>query len=198
MVGGPPAVGKSTLGSACALAFGAALLDQDVLTGPLTAVVADLLHTDDLDSPRLAEATRHARYESIVATAVDNLRCRTPVVLVAPFTRERSEPARWQVLRDRLVEAGARPHLVVPWLPAGELLERLRTRAAARDRAKLTDPAAFLRQHQAQPPGVPHVSVDARWDLQRQVDWVRTQLFVGPTGSPGSHLDPRSSEHGRF
>jgi predicted kinase len=137
VVCGPPATGKSTLGAALARALGAALLDQDVVTGPLTAAVARQLGTDDLDSPALGGATRTARYETLHAAAEDNLRVGHPVVLVAPYTTERRDPAAWQRPADQLRAAGGTPFMV--WLhlaPAG-LLVRLRERSAARDRGKL-------------------------------------------------------------
>ncbi|MDT4976001.1 MAG: hypothetical protein QOG98_1759, partial [Pseudonocardiales bacterium] len=61
VVCGAPASGKSTLGRALATRLGAAILDQDVLTAPLVAVVSALLGSADLDSPELAGATRAAR-----------------------------------------------------------------------------------------------------------------------------------------
>ena len=42
LIGGPPATGKTTLAEALAPRLDAALLDLDVATGPLTAVVAGL------------------------------------------------------------------------------------------------------------------------------------------------------------
>ncbi|GIF63616.1 hypothetical protein Ais01nite_16510 [Asanoa ishikariensis] len=108
LVAGPPASGKTVLGAALARRLGATLLDQDVLTQPLTSVIADLLGTDDLDDPRLAGATRFARYEALYAAAVDNLAAGNPVVLVAPFTTERRDPAAWHRIADRLTAASNR------------------------------------------------------------------------------------------
>jgi predicted kinase len=42
LIGGPPATGKSTLAEALAPRLGAALLDLDVATGPLTRVISGL------------------------------------------------------------------------------------------------------------------------------------------------------------
>jgi predicted kinase len=176
IVSGPPAAGKSTLGAGVASVLGAALLDQDVLTGPLTAVIAGLLRTTDLDDPVLAEATRDARYETIVAAAADSLRCGTPAVLVAPFTAERAGPGRWAALAARLTAAGGRPRLVWLELPAGELLSRLRARGADRDAGKLADPAGFLSRSQVATPVIPHLAVDATWPPHRQIDFVVAAL----------------------
>jgi predicted kinase len=161
LVSGPPASGKTALGRALAARLGAALLDLDVATAPLAAVVADLVGQSDLDAAELAGTTRAARYETLFALAEDNLRVGCPVVLVAPFTTERQESKAWTRIADRLTAAGGTPTLV--WLRAGRelLLERLRSRGAARDLGKLADPAGFLDRIPLVPPEVAHVAVDA-------------------------------------
>ncbi|MFE2427677.1 AAA family ATPase [Streptomyces sp. NPDC059373] len=161
VVCGPPATGKSTLGAALARALGAVLLDQDVVTGPLTAVVAGLLGTDDLDSPALGGATRTARYETLHAAAEDNLRGGRPVVLVAPYTTERRDPAAWQRPAGRLRAAGGTPVMVWLYLAPAGLLARLRERSADRDRGKLNDEERYLALIDLDPPAVPHLAVDA-------------------------------------
>jgi predicted kinase len=170
LVTGPPASGKSTLAVAVAARLGAALLDQDVLTGALTAVVGDLVGTHDLDDPRLAGRTRDARYEAVLATAEHNLRAGTPVVLVAPFTAERADPVAWRKVRDRLTHAGGDPALVWLRLPADELVRRLRARGAARDTGKLADPAAFTTGALLAPPVVEHIAVDATAGTAQQLE----------------------------
>jgi predicted kinase len=176
VVTGPPASGKSTLGGILARHLGAVLLDQDVVTRPLTAVVAGLLGTDDLDSADLAGATREARYETLLAIAADNLALGRPVVLVAPFTDERRRPVAWQRLADRLTDAGG--HAVLVWLrlSAEQLLVRMRERAAARDRVKLADMHGYLARVDLQPPAVEHLAVDASDDLAAQAHRVLAWL----------------------
>jgi predicted kinase len=174
LITGPPASGKSTLATAVAARLHAALLDQDVLTGALTRVVGDLVGTHDLDDPALAGLTRGPRYEAVLATAEHNLRAGTPVVLVAPFTEERRDPAAWHVVRDRLRDAGGAPALVWLRLPADELVRRLRTRGAARDRGKLADPATFADSAQLRPPVVEHIAVDATAPTPQQLEDVFT------------------------
>lgn len=176
LISGPPASGKSTLAGAVAARLRAALLDQDVLTGALTEVIGNLVGTQDLDDPSLAGLTRAARYEAVLATAVHNLRVGTPVVLVAPFTAERADPAVWHAVRDRLREAGGRPALVWLRLPADELVRRLRDRGAERDRGKLADPAAFAGSAVLRPPVVEHIAVDATAVTGQQVEDIFSAL----------------------
>ncbi|WP_051581371.1 AAA family ATPase [Pseudonocardia acaciae] len=178
LISGPAASGKSTLGAALAARLGAALLDQDVLTGPLTSVVGALVGSDDLDDPVLAGPTRAARYEALLATAVDNLQIGRPVVAVAPFTAERSDPAAWAAVRDRLVAAGGSPVLVWLRLDPDELLRRLRSRGAARDRAKLADPTAFLATGVLTAPRTEHLELDASWPVERLATTL--QRFLAP------------------
>ena len=84
------------------------------MTGPLVGVVADLVGVHDLDDDRLARPTRDARYETIAAVAEENLHAGMPVVLVAPFSRERRDLHAWEALDGRLRAAGGSPLLV--WL----------------------------------------------------------------------------------
>lgn len=175
-VAGPPASGKTVLGAALARRIGATLLDQDVLTHPLTSVVADLLGADDLDDVRLAAATRFARYETIHAAAVANLGVGNPVVLVAPFTGERRDPAAWRVVADRLTAAGGRPLLVWLRVTPDLLRARMAGRAAGRDRGKLADLAAFLDRVDLDPPAAAHLAVDAAAPTADQVRAVLERL----------------------
>src|SRR4051794_31015077 len=161
LVSGWPGSGKSTVGRALARRLGAALVDQDTVTGPLVAVVADLVGVDDLDDARLAGPTRQARYDTLVDVAEDNLRVGTPVVLVAPFSRERRDLHAWGSLDRRLRAAGGAPLLVWLRLDPAAVVRRLRARGAARDLAKLADPAAFVAGLAAGEPVGPHVVVDA-------------------------------------
>ncbi|MDQ1644501.1 MAG: hypothetical protein QOJ50_685 [Cryptosporangiaceae bacterium] len=161
MLTGAPATGKSTLGRLLARRLRAALLDQDVATQPLVDVVQGLIGVDDLDDPRLAAATRAARYEVLAALAVDNLSAGVPVVLVAPYTTERADPQAWDLLRSRLARAGGAPLLVWLSLPPEEIVRRLRARGAARDRAKLAGDAYLRRPAGVAAPSVPHLALPA-------------------------------------
>lgn len=158
LIGGAPATGKSTLGVALAPGLGAAILDLDVATGPLTRVVSDLVGPRDLNDPALAAVTRDARYGTLLDLAAANLRAGLPVVLVAPFTAERAQRSAWAATAARLA---AEPTLIWLHLPAGELVRRLSARALARDQDKIADPASFLAGLDLQPPVVPHLALDA-------------------------------------
>jgi predicted kinase len=158
LIGGPPATGKSTLATALAPEMGAALLDLDVATGPLTRVVSGLIGVRDLEDPVLAGLTRDARYDTLLQLADANLRAGLPVVLVAPFSRERAEPSAWAATARRLATD---PTMVWLYLPPQELIRRLTRRALSRDGDKIRDPAAFLTGLDLEPPVVPHLALDA-------------------------------------
>ena len=164
LLSGAPASGKSTLSHLVAHELRAAVIGQDVATGPLVSVVQQLIGVDDLDDPRLAGLTREPRYQVVLDLAVDNLAAGMPVVLVAPFTVERIDPVAWSATHDRLAAAGGTPLLVWLRLEPCEVLRRLRDRGAARDAAKLADEAAFLGRlatKACRPPVVPHLDLDA-------------------------------------
>ena len=161
LLSGWPGSGKSTVGRALARRLGAALVDQDTVTGPLVSVVAGLVGVDDLDDARLASPTRDARYETVGAVAEENLRVGLPVVLVAPFSRERRDLDAWQTLDLRLRAAGGLPLLVWLHLEPDVVVSRLRARGATRDVSKLADPASFLARLDRGTPAGPHLVVDA-------------------------------------
>ena len=173
LIGGPPATGKSTLAAALDPRLAAALLDLDVATGPLTRVVSGLAGVADLDDPVLAGLTRAARYDTLLGLAAANLRAGRPVVLVAPFTAERAQPAAWAALAGRLAVP---PVLVWLHLPPQELIARLTRRALSRDEDKLRDPAAFLVGLDLQPPVVPHLALDASQPIRTLVRSVLDHL----------------------
>jgi predicted kinase len=158
LIGGPPATGKSTLATALAPEMGAALLDLDAATGPLTRVVSGLIGVRDLEDPVLAGLTRDARYDTLLQLADANLRAGLPVVLVAPFSRERAEPSAWAATARRLATD---PTMVWLYLPPQELIRRLTRRALSRDEDKIRDPATFLTGLDLEPPVVPHLALDA-------------------------------------
>jgi len=175
LISGAPATGKSTLAAALARRLGAAVLDIDVATGPLTAVVADLIGLADLSDPRIAQLTRAPRYDTLLALAEDNLRAGISVVLVAPFTAERSV-AGWTAVADRLSAHAAGLALVWLHLPSHQLVDRLKRRGAARDTDKVNNPGAFLDTVDRDPPAVPHLALDATMRVADLVDRVVAHL----------------------
>jgi predicted kinase len=173
-VGGAPASGKTTLGRALAPALGAALLDLDVATGPLTSLVLELIGATDLSDPRVAELTRDRRYETLLALAADITRGGTSVVLVAPFATER-DAAVWAAIAARMA-VSADAHLIWLTLPPDELARRLIARGAARDTAKRRDPAAWLASLETDTPSAPHLALDAMRPVDELVAAVGTHL----------------------
>jgi predicted kinase len=171
LIGGAPGTGKSTLAAALAPRLGAALLDLDVATGPLTAVVSDVVGAADLSDPRIARLTRTPRYETLYGLAEDNLRAGMSVVLVAPFTTERTAEG-WTAVVRRLT------HPVLVWLhlPDEELVERLTRRDAARDTAKTANPSAYLAAIDRDPPAAPHLALDATGPPAELVEAVLAHL----------------------
>lgn len=176
---GGPGAGKSTVGRALARRLGAALVDQDTVTGPLVVVVANLIGVHDLDDARLAGPTRQARYEAVIAVAEDNLRVGTPVVLVAPFTHERREGRVWAGLDRRLRAAGGSPLLVWLHLDPAAAARRLGVRGAARDLSKRKDVEAD--PEDPEPAGA-HLAVDAERSTEDMVATVVAALVnPGPS-----------------
>lgn len=165
LVTGPPGGGKTTLSRPLARQLGAALLDRDTATAPLTRVVAGLLGTppDDLDDPRLRGVLGDAAYRAVLAAAGDTLTLGRAVVVVAPFTRALADADAAGEVQAQLAGAGLR----VVWVdcPPEERLRRLQARGEARDARKLA--AAQLAP--AAPPGVPHARVDGTDELDRQL-----------------------------
>jgi predicted kinase len=158
LIGGPPATGKSTLAMALAPRLDAAVLDLDVATAPLTRVLSELTGLSDLDDPALAGLTRDARYDTLLGLAAANLAAARPVVLVAPFTLERSVPSAWAATARRIP---ARATMVWLHLAPGELIRRLTERGLARDEGKVRDPALYLAGLDLEPPAIPHLALDA-------------------------------------
>jgi predicted kinase len=173
-VAGPAGSGKTTLARALAPALGAALLDLDVATGPLTALVLELIGARDYADPRAAELTRARRYETLLNLAADNADAGLSTVLVAPFTAERSLRG-WQAAAARL-SAGSEPRLVWLTVPTAELTRRLMARGAARDADKRANPEAWVASLAAEPPEAPHLALDATRPVAELVDAVLNDL----------------------
>jgi predicted kinase len=139
VVAGPPASGKTTLAAALAHVLHHAFIDLDTVTGAMTRAALALAGTDEtaLDGA-LGARLREARYGALLDTAAANLGVGLGVVLSAPFTLERAEPARWEAVRERLGDAD--PALICLELDEPSRRARMEARGAPRDRAKLRLP----------------------------------------------------------
>jgi hypothetical protein len=69
---------------------------------PIVVDWKNLIGVNDLDDPVLAGLTRDARYDTLLGLADANLRAARPVVLVAPFSAERTQPSAWAATARRL------------------------------------------------------------------------------------------------
>lgn len=182
LISGPAGAGKTTTGRAVARHLGAALLDLDTLTNPLVDLLAeDLGVVGDYADPALASRVREPRYEALIATAVDCLNAGCAVVVVAPFTRERTDPGRLERLEHRLRTAGGEP--VMAWLdaPAEVRRQRMGRRGAARDAAFVARPDD---EHPAADTAAPvgeHLVVDATAATSDQVAHILGHLVAPPT-----------------
>ena len=177
LIAGPPASGKSTVAASLAKTLGATLIDQDAATGPLLSVIGSLINIDDIDDPRLATLTRADRYETITCLAEDNLRVGNTVVVVAPFTAERTNLRVWEDLFHRLQRA-AEGAVTMVWLYLSreELLHRMRARRADRDASKLGEEQRFIDQLDFGPPVGPHIPIHAVGSVDQIVLSIINQL----------------------
>jgi predicted kinase len=177
LIAGPPASGKSTVAASLARTLGAAVIDQDVATGPLVNIIGSLIDVNDIDDPRLAALTRTARYETITCLAEDNLGAGRTVLLVAPFTEERKNLHAWEELSRRLRQAGAVTVTMV-WLDLSrdELLRRMHARGADRDADKLRGEQRFIDQLHLGPPVGPHIPIHAVGSVDQLVHRIVLQL----------------------
>lgn len=156
---GNAGAGKSTFAAQLRTKLGAVLLDIDTVTERLARLVLSGhgLSGDDRDSEAYKALLREPIYETLFDAANDNLDC-LPCVIVGPFTRERRQADWPERLRARL---GADIEIYHVWCGSDERRRRLEQRANPRDRAKLSDFAAYAALgEEAGPLPFPHQYVD--------------------------------------
>ena len=115
--------------------------------------------------------------KTITWLAEDNLRVGNTVVVVAPFTAERTDMRAWEDLHHRLQRAtdGA-VTMVWLYLSREELLQRMRARLADRDASKLREEQRFVDQLDFGPPVGPHIPIHAVGSVDQIVRSIVTQL----------------------
>ncbi len=186
VVSGPAGSGKTTFATSLASETGFVLLDLDDVTGPLTAAALALAGAEPyaLDGDSAGARLREARYACLLGTAAANLAVGRRVVVVAPFTRERASVEAWEGVVGSLgARASSAGHGAVALCyldcPTDLLLERLASRRALRDRAKIDRPELVRAAVLVGRPVVAHVRVDATSSLGDQVRDAVAELGFG-------------------
>jgi predicted kinase len=170
VVCGVPGSGKTTFARGLARRLRWALLDLDTLTNPLFEYAGGEFLVDvPTAEPTVRATVNDVRYTCLFDTARENLALGINVILVAPFTSERTFPAAWARLTERLAVPDHSVHLA--WLdtPPAEVVKRMRLRGAARDIEKLKESHRFLTPDVTAPPGVMHTRVDGLQTPTEQV-----------------------------
>lgn len=161
IVCGVPASGKTTFAQALAHELRWTYLDLDTLTNPLFEYMGGEFLVDVPTSEPPARANvNDIRYTCLFDTTRENLGLGNSVVVVAPFTSERTFPAAWARLVERLAIPAARVHLAWVDTPADEVVIRMQLRGAVRDLEKVKEPERFLSPEVTRPPGVQHIRID--------------------------------------
>jgi len=163
VVAGPPGAGKSATADVLRrlLVPHPALLDKDTLFEGLEAEVlaAHGRPDDEREGAWYDEHVKRHEYAALTAAAREVRAGGCPVVLVAPFTTQIRDTARWSAWVEEL--GGAPVHLVWTRVDPEELRARLRARGRGKDAAKLAAFDAFVaRMLPSTPPPVPHLAVD--------------------------------------
>lgn len=148
LVGGYAGSGKTELGRILARETGWSILDKDTLTRPVVEVALETLGQSphDRESSTYFDVIRPREYESLIATAHENVQCGNSVILTAPFIRELNDPA-W-IERTQAGFAAMNAHMTVIWVycDAATMQTYIRHRGAARDSTKLADWSTYLAQ----------------------------------------------------
>lgn len=174
---GVPASGKTTFARALARKQRWPLLDLDTLTNPLFEYAGGEYLVDVPSAHPTARASvNDVRYSCLFDTAAENLALGVSVIMVAPFTSERTFPAAWARLVEKLGVPDRQVHLT--WLntPPAEVVQRMQRRGAPRDLEKAKDAQRFLTPDVTRPPGVEHIRVNGLLSPAGQVEEFLSQL----------------------
>lgn len=166
LVAGVAASGKSAFARALAARLRWMLLDLDTLTNPLFEYAGGDYRASTTNPSARSEFDR-ARYACLYDSARENLSVGQNVILVAPFTSERTSRREWEGVPGRLGIRSDFVHLV--WLdtPVLEVARRMSQRAASRDAGKL---ATLETTDAVAPPAVDHLRLDGMLEPARQVE----------------------------
>jgi predicted kinase len=184
LVSGPPAAGKTTLATALATALHYAIVDLDTVTGPLTRAALRLSGEDGaaIDSSA-GQRLRASRYETLFDVASANLAAGIGVVIAAPFSAERSSPARFEDLVRRLCPGDRADSVALLYIDTSDdvVRRRLKSRNADRDRAKLLRAPAAARPA----PLVPQaIALDGTHGIVQQLAHALDALAQPPRSRP--------------
>ncbi|ALE06903.1 hypothetical protein AL755_17945 [Arthrobacter sp. ERGS1:01] len=171
IVCGVPASGKTTFSHDLARELHWTLLDLDTLTNPLFEHMGGEFLVDvPTEQPTARASVNDIRYTCLFDTARENLALGNSVIVVAPFTSERTFPAAWNRLVERLDVPYSQVHLAWMDTPPDEVVNRMKRRGAARDLEKVKDPGPFLSPEVTRPPGVDHLRIDGLLAPDAQIE----------------------------
>ena len=179
VVCGVPGSGKTTFAQDLARELHWTILDLDTLTNPLFEHMGGEFLVDvPTAQPAVRASVNDIRYTCLFDTTRKNLALGNSVVVVAPFTSERTFPAAWVRLVERLAIPASRVHLAWMDTPPEEVVTRMQFRGAARDLEKVKEPERFLSPDVTRPPGVGHIRIDGLLTPREQIGQFLTDFGV--------------------